>query len=238
MPNGAHRTSITGRTRSHHRPVHPNELCETWARSLPTNTEISCPDAYPLDDCWGFESFLQRILAEAELEFAKGQSSQKTANRQPRMRHIHDQTRESLKKVSLSIVNLDEFNWRLVMVTEQVVGERGAELKIIQLRICLIWRVALSKRSIVISIWTNSESFQTPSKPGSAASNPLEDLRLNSKLCAVHESTMTPFSNCPMPLIILIIEPPLWESNMKQYRMIEVGSCLDSISWWGLGPTW
>jgi hypothetical protein len=35
---------------------------------------------------------------EAEFEFSKGESSQKTANRRPRMRHVHDRIRESLKE--------------------------------------------------------------------------------------------------------------------------------------------
>jgi hypothetical protein len=48
----------------------------------------------------GFKSFPQRIFEEAEFEFSKGEISQKTANRRPRMRYLHDQTRESLKKVS------------------------------------------------------------------------------------------------------------------------------------------
>jgi hypothetical protein len=47
-----------------------------------------------------FESLPQRILAEAELEFSKGGSSHKTANRRPRMRHVRDQTRKSIKGVS------------------------------------------------------------------------------------------------------------------------------------------
>jgi hypothetical protein len=43
------------------------------------------------------ESVPQRIPVEAELEFSKDESSQKTANRPSRMRHIHDRTREILK---------------------------------------------------------------------------------------------------------------------------------------------
>jgi hypothetical protein len=47
-----------------------------------------------------FESFPQRNLAGAELEFLKGENSQKTTNQRSRMRHVHNQTRESLKEVS------------------------------------------------------------------------------------------------------------------------------------------
>jgi hypothetical protein len=48
----------------------------------------------------GFDSFPQRILVDAELEFSKGRSSKKIANRRPRMRHVHDQTGKHLKEVS------------------------------------------------------------------------------------------------------------------------------------------
>jgi hypothetical protein len=48
----------------------------------------------------GFESFLRRILAEPELEFSKGESSQKTTNQRLIMRHVHHQTRKNVKAVS------------------------------------------------------------------------------------------------------------------------------------------
>jgi hypothetical protein len=66
-----------------------------------------------------------------------------------------------------------------VTAGDQVVGERLAEVHKYQLDICLAWVAPLSKRSIIIWIWTNSELSQAPSKPGSATRNPLEDFRLS-----------------------------------------------------------
>jgi hypothetical protein len=80
-----------------------------------------------------------------------------------------------------------------VIVGEQIVGERGAEMNKNQPYICLIRCVPLSKRSIVIWIWTNSELSQSLSKPVSSAGNPLEDLSAGNSLIQL-ELEMT---RCP-----------------------------------------
>jgi hypothetical protein len=100
---------------------------------------------------------------------------------------------------------------------------------------------------IVIWIWTSSELPQSPSKPGSAASNLLENPHLlisNSLIQLELEMTGYPRINheailqLPIPPTILGIKPPLWESNVKQCRMIEVESCFESVACGDLCLTW
>jgi hypothetical protein len=133
------------------------------------------------------------------------------------------------------------------MAGKHVVGDHGAEVNEYQFHICLIWHGPLSKCIIVIWIWINSELFQSPPKPGSAAGSPLEELHLstsNSLIQLELEMTRCPrishdtILQLPIRLTIMGIESRLWEINVKQCRMIEIRFCFESVAWWGLGPTW
>jgi hypothetical protein len=138
-----------------------------------------------------FEPFPQRILAEAELAFSKGTAAGTLQIDDPECATSMTKLAKTSRKYSESnIVNFDECSWPLVMGDEQVVAERQAEVNKYRVHICLTGRVLLSKRSTVVWIWTNSELSQSPSNPGSAVDDPLEDLRLS----ASH--SLTPFSNC------------------------------------------